>query len=97
MKRRDRYDVAGLEEALSEPGSRGRVLKNRLGIKSKREMDRIEGREQVRALEELTAFYDKDHRFSSIGSRGGNGSSISLQCVQGWTTTTGRWRRCSAP
>lgn len=65
MKRRDRYDVAGLEEAQSEPGSRGRVLKNRLGIKSKREMDRIEGREQVRALEELTAIYDKDHRFTA--------------------------------
>jgi cell filamentation protein len=41
------------------------VLKNRLGIKSKREMDRIEGREQVRALEELTAIYDKDHRFTA--------------------------------
>ena len=65
MKQRDRYDAAGLEEAQSEPGSRGRVLKNRLGIKSKREMDRIEGGEQIRALEELIAIYGKDHRFTA--------------------------------
>jgi hypothetical protein len=32
---RDRYDVAALEEAQWEPGSRGRVLKNRLGIRRK--------------------------------------------------------------
>lgn len=65
MARGDRYDVSGLEENLFEPGSRGRVLKNVLGIKSKREMDRTEGREQVRALEELTALYDRDHRFTA--------------------------------
>jgi cell filamentation protein len=65
MKQHDRYDASGLEEAQSEPGSRGRVLKNRLGIKSKREMDRMEGREQVRALEELIAIYGKDHRFTA--------------------------------
>jgi cell filamentation protein len=56
LKQRDRYDVSGLEEAQHEPGSRGRVLKNLLGINSKREMDRIEGREQVRALNALTEF-----------------------------------------
>jgi len=65
VKRRDRYDVAGLEEAQWETGSRGRVLKNRIGIRRKREMDRIEGREQVRALEELTAIYDRDHPFTA--------------------------------
>lgn len=65
MTPRDRYDIAGLEEAQWEPGSRGRVLRNRLGIRSKREMDRVEGREQVRALEALTRFYDQDHRFSA--------------------------------
>ncbi len=63
---RDRYDVAGLEEAQWEPGSRGRVLKNLLGIRLKREMDRAEGREQVRALEELATIYDKNHRFSAV-------------------------------
>jgi len=65
LKPRDRYGVTGLAEAQSEPGSRGRVLKNLLGVKLKREMDRIEGREQVRTLEELTAIYDKDHRFTA--------------------------------
>ena len=65
MKKRDRYDTSELEEAQSEPGSRGRVLKNLLGIKSKKEMDRVEGREQVRALEELAALYDEDHRFTA--------------------------------
>jgi hypothetical protein len=28
-------------------------------------MDRIEGREQLRALEELATVYDKDHRFAA--------------------------------
>ena len=62
-KRDDRYDTSGLEEAEHEPGSRGRVLKNLLGIKGKREMDRVEAEEQMRALEELVRTYDQDHRF----------------------------------
>lgn len=64
-KRRDRYDASGFEENQYEPGSRGRVLKNLLGITSKREIDRMEGREQVRALEELASLYDRDHRFTA--------------------------------
>lgn len=63
MKRGDRYDVSGSGDA--EPGSRGRVLKNLLGIKKKREMDRIEAREQLRALEELASLYDQHHRFTA--------------------------------
>jgi cell filamentation protein len=50
VKQRDRYDVSGLEEAQTQPGSRGRVLKNLLGIQSKCEMDRVDSREQFRAL-----------------------------------------------
>jgi len=42
------------------------VLKNLLHITSKREMDRTEGREQVRALEELANLYDRDHRFTAV-------------------------------
>jgi cell filamentation protein len=61
----DRYDVSGLEESQFEPGSRGRVLKNLLGITSMREMHRMEAREQVRALEELSALYDREHRFTA--------------------------------
>jgi hypothetical protein len=51
MRRKDCYHTADLEENQFEPGSRRRVLKNLLGITSKREMDRTEGREQVRVLE----------------------------------------------
>lgn len=42
------------------------MLKNLLGVTSKREMDRIEGREQVRVLEELAEQYDEDHRFTAV-------------------------------
>ena len=65
MRLKDRYDTADFDESQFEPGSRRRVLKNLLGIASKREMDQLEGREQVRSLEELSAFYDKDHRFTA--------------------------------
>ncbi len=34
-----RYDTSSLPEAQFEPGSRGRVLKNKLGIKREKEMD----------------------------------------------------------
>ena len=66
MRRKDRYDTADLDENQFEPGSRHRVLKNLLHITSKREMDRVEGREQVRALETLASLYDSDHRFTAI-------------------------------
>ena len=61
----DRYDASGLVEAQFEPGSRRRVLKNLLGIKRKREMDRVEGSEQLRALRELIEIYGKSHRFTA--------------------------------
>jgi len=65
LRRKDRYDTADLDESQFEPGSRSRVLKNLLDIISKREMDQLEGREQVRALEELAGLYDSDHRFTA--------------------------------
>ncbi len=37
-----RYDTDNLSEAQFEPGSRGRVLENFPGIRSKREMDVLE-------------------------------------------------------
>lgn len=58
-----RYDTSGLVEAQFEPGSRGRVLKNLLGIKSKREMDRVAQREQFRTLDELIRIYGPEHHF----------------------------------
>ena len=39
LKKAGRYDVSKLPEAQFEPGSHGRVLRNLLGIKRKREMD----------------------------------------------------------
>ena len=65
MSRKDRYDTADLDEDQFEPGSRRRVLKNLLHITSRREMDRVEEPEQVRALEELAAVYDEDQCFTT--------------------------------
>jgi cell filamentation protein len=64
-KRGERYDETGFIEGQHEPGSRRRVLRNLLGIKKKREMERAESREQVRAIEELIDIYDSDHRFTA--------------------------------
>lgn len=61
MKRRTRYDTTGLEEAQFEPGSRGRVLKNLLGIMSKRELGLIEGRELLRTLDALSKHHNVTH------------------------------------
>lgn len=65
MKKSGRYNTSALTEDLFELGSRGRVLKNLLGIKSKREMDEIEASEHRRALEELLSVYDAGHRFTA--------------------------------
>jgi hypothetical protein len=46
------YNVSQLVEAQHQPGSRGRVLRNLLGISGKRLMDEVEAREQKRALQE---------------------------------------------
>ncbi len=65
MKKSGRYKTSDLPEAQYEPGSRGRVLLNLHGIKSKREMDRIEAEAHVRALRKFLAMFSRDHRFSS--------------------------------
>jgi cell filamentation protein len=65
MKKGRRYDTSGIAEAEFEPGSGRRVLKNLIGVKRKREMDQIEARELLRAHEEIVAYYDRDHQFSS--------------------------------
>lgn len=61
MRKKDRYDTADLDEDQFEPRSRRRVLKNLLHITSKREMDRLEGRKQVRALEDFAMAHDNKH------------------------------------
>jgi len=64
-EKKTRYDVSDLAEAQTEPGSCGKVLKNLLGIKTIREMDRVEARELIRTQEELVRVYDQNHRFTS--------------------------------
>jgi len=50
IKHTGRYDTSELIEGQFEPGSRGRVLRNLVGIKSKREMDVLESKELVRTF-----------------------------------------------
>ncbi len=42
MMKKDRYDISDLIEAQFKPSSDNQVLKNRLGVKSKEEMDELE-------------------------------------------------------
>ena len=65
IKKTGRYDVSHLPEAQLEPGSRGKVLRNLLGIKRKKEMDEVEARGQLRALRELITIYDQAHVFTA--------------------------------
>lgn len=61
----DRYDTSSLPEAQFEPGSRGRVLRNKLGIKSKKEMDDAESVALKIAIDKLLGMYDDKHRFTA--------------------------------
>jgi len=65
MKTASRYDTSSLPEAQFETGSRGRVLKNKLAIKSKRAMDKIEKEKQLQAIESLSEIYDSTHLFTA--------------------------------
>ncbi|MDP1758245.1 MAG: Fic family protein [Thermodesulfovibrionales bacterium] len=65
MKKSGRYKTAHLIEDQSEPGSRGRVLRNKLRITSVREMNLREKEAQMQAMEELTEIFDEQHRFNA--------------------------------
>lgn len=65
MGRGTKYDTTGLLENQCQPGSRGRVLRNLCGIKSKRQMDALEAQELLRALKDLAGQYGEDHRFTA--------------------------------
>jgi cell filamentation protein len=60
-----RYDVSQLTENQYQPGSRGRVLRNLLEIRSKREMDLAEAKSLKRATDTLVKSYDVHHRFTA--------------------------------
>ena len=65
IKKVGRYDTSDLLEAQFEPGSRGGVLRNKLGIKRKREMDEAESVALKVALDTLLGMYDEKHRFTA--------------------------------
>lgn len=61
---RDRYEAVGPETEF-EPGSRGRVLRNRLGIRLVRDMQQAES-DSLRAVQEwAAAAYDANHQFTA--------------------------------
>ncbi|MCX5885235.1 MAG: Fic family protein [Proteobacteria bacterium] len=67
MKKSSRYDTPTLIEAQFEPGSRGRVLKNLLGIKSKAEMDRVEAEALKRTVDAFVRACERSYRFTASG------------------------------
>ncbi len=65
MARRDRYDVTALPEAQTEPGSKGRVLRNLLGIRRVRDINLVESQALNLAQTEATKTFSDDHRFTA--------------------------------
>lgn len=59
-----RYDPSGVE-AEFEPGSRGRVLRNKLGIVRVREMQQAESEALLAVEGWLLSHYSADHRFTA--------------------------------
>jgi cell filamentation protein len=60
-----RYQPAAGREAESEPGSRGRVLRNKQGIRRKRDMDRTEFEALTRAQTEFLGRVTPDTPFTA--------------------------------
>lgn len=65
MKQSKRYETPGFVETQQEPGSRGSVLKNLMGIKNKRKMDEIENVALKQAEDYFFSRYDAKHRFKA--------------------------------
>ena len=59
-----RYEPSGIETEF-EPGSRNRVLRNRLGIRSIRDVERRESAALLRATEHMIDVTRSDQRFSA--------------------------------
>lgn len=55
-----KYSIKGLIETEFQPGSRGKVLKNKLGIISRREMDRLETQALLETQEHYYRVISKD-------------------------------------
>lgn len=69
MTKNGRYDVSGLGDAQFEAGSNEQVLKNRLGIRSPKEMHDAEIRALERAMIRLVGKYTERHRFAASDIR----------------------------
>ncbi|MDA8105884.1 MAG: Fic family protein [Nitrospiraceae bacterium] len=65
MKKSARYSTSYLPESQSEPGSRGRVLKNLLHITGKRKMDIVEAELFAMSIPMLASKFDRDHRLTA--------------------------------
>ncbi|TAK43990.1 MAG: cell filamentation protein Fic [Betaproteobacteria bacterium] len=65
VKKGGRYDVSMLPEAQFEAGSRRRVLRNLLGIRTVREMNVVETRALQSAMDLFNRRFDADHRFTA--------------------------------
>ena len=65
MRKSGRYDASDSSEAQYEPGSSGEVLRNRLGIKSKKKMDDVEAKALEKTLDELVRTISDRHRFTA--------------------------------
>ncbi len=57
--------MVGFVENQYEPGSRELVLKNLLGITSKKKIESVETEAYSRAMEEFIKTYDREHRFTA--------------------------------
>jgi len=64
MKSNGRYRATG-SEAEFEPGSRGKVLRNKLEIKTLRGIETAESRAMGPAMKGFLGLYDSRHRFTS--------------------------------
>ncbi len=69
MKKGGRYQTSHLLEDQYEPGSRRLVLKNRLGIRFRREIDQVEGQEYIRAHSEVVRIFGQNHKFTATDAR----------------------------
>lgn len=65
MKKKNRYDTSNLMESQFEPGSNGKVLKNKLGLISAKEIDQIEAEMLEIAIDKLIRTCEEDHKFTA--------------------------------
>jgi len=65
VRKSSRYDISQLAQNEFEPGSKRQVLRNLLGIKRKKEIDRIEAVALQQVEPVLFRTYDQNHRFSA--------------------------------